>query len=71
MFTAYRHKALLWAFFITFAIMIVSGPLWRMWFIVPFTFFVWWLVDAMFTVRNDFMFEPNYNYWREANDVEY
>lgn len=71
MYTAYRHKALLWLFFITLAIMIVSGPLWRYWFIVPFLVFIVWMCDAMFTTRNDFMYEPNYNYWREANDVEY
>jgi hypothetical protein len=25
----------------------------------------------MFSPRNAFMFEPNYNYWKEANEEEY
>ena len=71
MFSAYRHQALLWAVAITFAITIVSGPLWRYWFLLPFTLFVWWLCDAMFTGYNAFLFEPNYNYWKEANEQDY
>jgi hypothetical protein len=51
--------------------MILSGPLWRFWSIVPFSLSVFWMCDVMFTARNSFMFEPNYNYWREANDEEY
>jgi hypothetical protein len=71
MFSDYRHKALLWLLAITIAITIISGPLWKYWFIVPFTVFVIWVCDAMFSPRNAFMFEPNYNYWKEANEEEY
>ncbi len=71
MYSEPRHKALLWAFAISVGIMIVSGPLWRYWSLLPIFIFIWWLCDAMFTTRNGFMFEPSYNYWKEANEVEY
>jgi hypothetical protein len=71
MYSSYRHQALLWLFAITFAIMILSGPLWKYFSLLPITIFVWWLCDAMFTGRNAFMFEPNYNYWKESNEVDY
>jgi hypothetical protein len=51
--------------------MILAGPLWKYWSLLPFTIFVLWLCDVMFTGRNAFMFEPNYNYWKEANEEEY
>jgi len=51
--------------------MILSGPLWKYFSLLPITIFVWWLCDAMFTGRNAFMFEPNYNYWKESNEVDY
>lgn len=71
MYSSYRHQVLLWLIFITLAIMIISGPLWKFWSIVPFSLTIWWLCDVMFTGRNSFMFEPHYNYWREQNEEEY
>ena len=71
MYSEVRHKLLLWAFAISILIMILAGPLYRYWSLLPITIFIWWLCDVMFTTRNGFMFEPNYNYWKEANDVEY
>jgi hypothetical protein len=71
MYTAYRHQALLWLLAISILVMILAGPLWKFWFILPFTIFIMWLCDVMFTGRNAFMFEPNYNYWKEANEEEY
>ena len=71
MFSSYRHQALLWLIAITLFITIVSGPIWKYWSLLPFTLFVLYLCDVMFTGYNAFMFEPNYNYWKEANEVEY
>ena len=71
MYSSYRHKSLLWLLAISIFVMIFSGPLWKFWFLLPFTIFVLWLCDVMFTGRNAFMFEPNYNYWKEANEEEY
>ena len=67
----YRHKALFWLFLIFSAITILSGPLWVFWFIVPLTFFMWLIIDMMFFSRNMFVYEPNYQFWKEANEVEY
>ena len=71
MYSSYRHQAMLWLIAITLAIMILSGPLWKYWSILPFSLTVLWMCDAMFMGRNSFMMEPNYNYWREANEVDY
>lgn len=71
MYSETRHKFLLWFLAIFIVITIISGPLWKFWSLVPFTIFIWWLCDVMFTTRNGFMFEPNYNYWKEANEEEY
>ena len=37
------QKILVWLFIITLAITIVSGAYWKMWSIVPITFFMLWL----------------------------
>ena len=64
-------KSLFWAFIIFTAITIMSGGAWLWWFMIPLTLFFWLLIDMMFLQRNMFMYEPNYNFWKEANEGEY
>ena len=66
-----RHYTYLYLLVILIFITIVSGPLWKAWFIAPFVVFMIMLSDMMFLSRNMFMYEPNYNFWKEANEVEY
>ena len=68
---SYRIKALFWLLLIFIAITILSGPLWKFWFIVPMTIFFWLIIDMMFFSRNMFMYEPNLQFWKEANEVDY
>ena len=63
-------KALFWAFIISVAVTILSGPAWLYWFMIPLTLFMWLLCDMMFMQRNMFMYEPNYQFWKEANEGE-
>jgi hypothetical protein len=52
-------------------ITIVSGSLWRYFFILPFTAFMIYLLDVMFLGHNEFMYEPNYAAWTEENTEDY
>lgn len=53
------------------ALDILSWDLWKFFFIIPFSLFIWLICDCMFTGHNAFMFEPNLHYWKEANEEEY
>ena len=66
-----RHYSYLYLLVILIAITILSGPLWKAWFVLDITVFFMWLADVLFLTRNMFMYEPNYNFWKEANEVEY
>ena len=41
------QKILVWLFIITFSITVVSGDYWRMWSILPTTFFMLWLAGKL------------------------
>ena len=66
-----RHYTMMYLLVILIAITILSGPLWKAWFIAPFTVFMLLLADMLFMTRNMFMYEPNYNFWQEANEIQY
>jgi len=57
--------------FVLIAITILSGEYWRYYFILPMTAFIAYLTDVMFFGYNDFMYEPNYAAWAEANTADY
>lgn len=65
------QHTLFWLFIITSVLTLLSGPIWKFFFIIPFTFLMWLLVDLMFFTANMFMYEPNLFYWKEANEVDY
>jgi len=71
MYSEPRQKFLLYLLFIAIFITVLAGQYWKFWFILPFSIFVWWLCDAMFFTRNMFMYEPNYHYWKEANEEDF
>ena len=66
-----RHKVLFWLFIIFTVVTILSGPVWIFWFIVPLSLFMWLIIDLMFFTRNMFVYEPNYQFWKEVNEEEY
>ena len=71
MYYNYRQMYLLYLFIITVAITILAGEYWKFFFILPFSVFNWYLADMMFFTKGQYMYEPNYHYWQEANEVEY
>ena len=71
MFSSARHiSQLILIVFLVF-ITIVSGSLWRYFFILPFSAFMIYLTDVMFLGQDEFMYEPNYNTWVEKNTEDY
>jgi hypothetical protein len=68
---SYSQHTLFWLVIIFSIITLLSGPIWKYWFIIPFSLFNWLLIDLMFFTENMFMFEPNLFFWQEANTVEY
>ena len=64
-------RTLFWLTIIFTVIAIISGPLWVYWFILPLTFFMWMLIDMMFMQTNMFVYEPDYNNWKEYVEEEY
>ncbi len=66
------QKILIFLFIATFAITIISGgAYWKMWSILPTTFFMLWLADVMFLDDKAYKYEPIYENWREANQPTY
>jgi len=54
------QKILVWLFIIFFTITIISGSgYWKMWSILPVTFFMLWLADVMFMDDKSYVYEPN------------
>lgn len=54
------QKILVWLFIIFFTITIISGSgYWKMWSILPVTFFMLWLADVMFMDAKSYIYEPN------------
>lgn len=69
------QKILIYLFIITFSITLISGPnYWKMWSILPLTFFILWLsskyslanlrIDVMFMDESSFKYEPIYENWK-------
>jgi uncharacterized membrane protein len=71
MFKSARHQAQLMLLFVLIAITILSGQYWKYYFILPLSAFMLYLSDIMFMGYNEFMFEPNYQAWAEANTEDY
>ena len=53
------------------AIYILSWDYWKYYFLFPFTLFIALLVDCMFAGHNAFMYEPNLQYWKDANEEDF
>ena len=66
-----RHISELVVLIFLIAITILSGQYWTYFFILPMTAFIIYLIDVMFYGLNEFMYEPNYRNWCEANDEVY
>lgn len=71
MFSSARHISQLTLLVVLIFITIVSGSLWRYFFILPFTAFMVYLTDVMFLGDGEFMYEPNYQAWTEQNTEDY
>ncbi len=79
------QKIWIFLFILTFAITVISGSMyWRMWSVLPITFFLIWLsgkkyiaraksidVDVMFMDDKAYKYEPIYENWRDANSPDY
>ena len=50
------QKILVWLFIIAFTITAISGDYWRMWSILPTTFFMLWLAGKSHILRWDSIF---------------
>lgn len=72
------QKILIFLFIATFTLTVISGgAYWKMWSILPTTFFMLWLagnkglllidIDVMFFDDKAYKYEPIYENWREAN----
>jgi len=66
-----RHKAQIYLFIVLVFITIASGEYWKQWFVLPFSVFFLYIVDLMFFNEADYMYEPNYYNWKDANEVDY
>ena len=57
--------------FIATFVTIISGQFWKFFFIFPLTIFFVWIVDVLFFTKDMFIYEPNFDYWKEATEEEY
>ena len=71
MFSSSRHISELIVLIVLIAVTILSGQYWQYFTILPITAFIFYLIDVMFYGYNDFMYEPNYRAWCDANDAVY
>ena len=58
-------------FLIAIFITVLSWAYWKFFFMFPLIFGMWWILDVMFFEDDMFMYEPNYEFWREDNDTEW
>ena len=65
------QRGLLFTLVIFIAITIISGAYWKYWFVPTLWIFFWWLSDCMFLEPGMFLYEPNLDYWKEANEEDY
>ena len=65
------QKSLLFLLVIMIFITIISYEYWKYWFVPTLWIFFWWLADCMFLENGMFLYEPNLDYWKEANEEEY
>ena len=65
------QKSLLFLLVIMIFITIISYEYWKYWFVPTLWIFFWWLADCMFLEEGMFLYEPNLDYWKEANEEDY
>lgn len=65
------QKSLLFLLVIMIFITIISYEYWKYWFVPTLWIFFWWLADCMFLEDGMFLYEPNLDYWKEANEEDY
>ena len=65
------QRGLLFLLVIMIAITIMSWQYWTYWIVPTIWVFFWWLSDVMFLERGMFLYEPNLDYWKEANEEDY
>ena len=65
------QRTLFYLFLISVFVTVLSWAYWKFFFTIPLVFFFWWLMDVMFLEDGMFMYEPNYEFWREENDTEW
>ena len=65
------QRTLFYLFLIMIGVTVLSWAYWKFFFILPLVFGFWWILDVMFFEDGAFMYEPNYEFWREDNDTEW
>ena len=65
------QRGLLFLLVIMIFITIIAHEYWKFWFVPTLWIFFWWLADCMFLEEGMFLYEPNLDYWKEANEEDY
>ena len=65
------QRTLFWLLLISIFITIISWAYWKFFLVLTIWLLTWYMVEVMFFEDNMFMYELNYDFWREDNDTEW
>ena len=65
------QRTLFWLLLISIFITIISWAYWKYFLVLTIWVLTWYMVEVMFFEDNMFMYELNYDFWREDNDTEW
>ena len=71
MLNTYSQRTLFYLFILSIFVTILAWEYWKFFFMLPLVFGFWWLTDVLYFEDGMFMYETNYDFWREENDTEW
>ena len=65
------QRILLYLFLVSIFITVIAYQYWKQWVVLAIVMGMWWLCDVMYFEDGMFLYELNYDFWREENDTEW